>query len=145
MRTALRCRPMSRLGARLLKLEDRLGRGTLCPVAVVSAPFPREDLDGWAARLLADLGWADRSCAVTVIDGRGPEVLLPPTRLADLSGDAERLWLGASDKRHAWLVCEGGNILSLEFEDADDRLTWCAALEREMAAAGGPDQWVRGG
>lgn len=136
---------MGRLEGRLAKLEDRLGRVPLGPVAVVAAPLPREDLDGWAARLLLDLGWADRSCAVTVIDGKGPEVLLPPTRLADLRGDRERVWLDASDKRHVWLICEGGNVLSLEFEDSGERLKWCGALEREMAAAGGPDQWVRGG
>lgn len=136
---------MGQMTKRIEKLEDRLGRDTMYLVGVVSAPIPSDDLDGWADRLLLDLGWAGRVCAVTVVAGTGPEVLLPLTRIGELRGDRERVWLDASDGPHVWLIADGRNVLSIQFEDAPARLSWCADLEREMAAAGGPDEWVRGG
>ena len=112
----MEARLMSVLGKRVRRLEGPVGP-YLPPIAVVSAPLPAEVTEGWAA----SLRWAGRELAVSVKEGE-PALLLEPLPFAWVKGDAERIWLGASDDYpHALIMSEPGSILAARFKDEMDR------------------------
>lgn len=124
---------MSTLGKRVLRLEGPSGP-YLPPLAVVAAPIPALATVEWAAGLLAAYGWASHNLTVTVHDGE-PELLLPPTPFAWVMGDAERIWLGGSDRYPSAMIASGADGLIVgRFENEVDLRRWMIDLERELAA-----------
>jgi hypothetical protein len=128
---------MNRLETRLLKLERAAPFTDYPPCAVIRAPFPADDREGWAERLLAELGWLGRGLNVWVVDGPRQEVLLPITEYADLRGDAERVWLEAGTHfPHIMLVTAGGPVVVFYWEDEPALINGLAKLERQLVTEG---------
>ena len=124
---------MNVLRNRVLRLEGRRGPN-LPPVAVVSARLPDLMSDQWAAELLAVHQWSGQELAVSVQEGE-PAVLLRPMPFAWVKGDAERIWLGASNEYPQALVMSSSDgVLSERFESEICLRRWMLWLEGELAA-----------
>ena len=127
---------MSRLESRLLTLERRLPTIALFACAVVRAPLPANDVDGWAEQLLSQLGWSDEEVAVWVVDGPEPEVLLPITGYSALKDEAERIWIDETATFPQVMIATAGGVpFVLPVSDGVDLARCMVRLQGEIAKA----------
>ena len=105
---------MTALKARLARLEAANDTEPLLPSAVARAPFPPdgEVPVGWAAATLASLAIGDR--VALVAEPGEAAVLMPETRLCDMTPQGDAILAAALNHERAVLIVKDGDDVLIQ-------------------------------